>query len=128
MILFLSEVFMLMIFNSLMIFGLFNAATYRLKADIMIDPVKITRDMIDPDSIEVLSFVRVWIENNFGEFMSRPLISCPYCMASVHSVLPYFAIFHSSITDLHVLIFFPLYICALSALNYSVKKLFIYSH
>jgi hypothetical protein len=121
--LFLGEIFLLMIFNSLMIFGLFNAGTYKLKAEVMIEPVKVKHDMIDPNSIEVLSYVRVWIENNFGETIARPLIACPYCMASFHSAIPYFTYFNGSVTD-QVLIFYPLYICALSALNYSIMKIF----
>lgn len=125
----LIDVFLLMIFNSMIIYGIFNAGTFRIRTDVLTVPDKIRREHIEEDTIEAFTMIRVWIENNLGEFAARPLISCPRCMASIHSLIPYAIMFHVQILEgnLHVLLFYPFYICALSALNHAVKKIFMYN-
>lgn len=123
---FLLHLILLLIFNSLMIVGLFNASTYKLNSDVMIVPKIVRKQMIDPNSTEVLSWLRIRIENMFGETLSRPLITCPQCMASVHSLIPYFIFNYDPALSAHaitkIILIYPMYICALSALNIFINS------
>lgn len=125
----------LLIFNSLYIFGFFNAGTYKLKSDIIQIPAKISKDMIDPESREILTYFRIMIENKVGDYYSKPIITCPMCMASLHSILPYF-IWNClapnssgglliSLPPISIIAFYPFYICALAAYNKAMKKYFV---
>jgi hypothetical protein len=44
---------------------------------------------IIPKSKGLLWFVSVWSFKLVGMHWSKPLVRCPYCMASVHSVYPF---------------------------------------
>lgn len=135
----------LLVFNALVIFGIFNSATYRLRSEILVIPEKITLSMIDPDSRQILSGFRIWLENKIGLFYSKPFIGCPQCMASIHSVIPYLLFFWNPQyyflslpggIELFVTFpleekyfaLYPLYICALSSVIKATKRIFISEH
>lgn len=54
-----------------------------------------------------------WLEERVPEWWLKPLFGCPTCMASVHSILPYW-LSHDYSTE--ALIIYLLYIPALAAL------------
>jgi len=51
-----------------------------------------------------------------GEYMSKPVITCPPCMASIHGTWFYFA-FVGDAGQWHDLAFWPVYLLALCGLN-----------
>jgi len=120
----------LIVLNSLYIFGLYNAGRYELRPDIMQEPDKVDMSMLRESSIEALSWLRIRIENRVGLFWAKPLISCPRCMASVHSLIPYALVFfvfpwHF---DWRYLVAYPYYMCALSALNKALEPVLASDH
>jgi hypothetical protein len=44
---------------------------------------------IIPETKMILWRVKKWCDKNLSVFMSKPVYSCPTCMASVHGVLPF---------------------------------------
>lgn len=121
-------------FNSLYIFGFFNAGTYRLKSNVLSAPgFRMDRDEvkeqgrtkpadIDPASRELLSYFRIWVENTVGDFYAKPIITCPVCMASLHSVPLYGLLCY--FIGWKLVFIWPLYICALAAVNKALIPVF----
>ena len=62
---------LMLILNSLMIFGIYEVTTYEED-----EQGNITDKM-------ALWFVRRWLLKHFGIFWSKPFVLCPPCMASV---------------------------------------------
>lgn len=135
-----------LIINSLAIYGLFNAGTYKLRSDLMVIPEKLKLSMVDPDHREFLTGFRIWVENHLGPYYSKPIITCPMCMASVHSLIFYIIWFYSPVSYFippdaipmikkgllisfpltpKYLLLYPFYICSLAALNKAVKRIFV---
>ncbi len=135
MILFFLSILCLIILNSLYIYGFFNAGTYKLKMEILTVPEKIRLKHVDPESRHILTGIRLWCENNLGIYLSMPIITCPLCMASLHSIFLYFGAYAAGLLppelSHHIMlktfsipaavIFYPFYICALSAFNKLAK-------
>jgi len=40
----------------------------------------------------ILWKVKLWSDLTLGEFWSKPIYSCPTCMASVHGLFPYWIV------------------------------------
>lgn len=110
------EMFCFLIANSLMIFGI-NKATFFEYCHPDEDKQFCTDDGIDKDSMMVGYKFRKYSLDKFGQFWSKPLFTCPPCMASVWGTL-FFAF-----TGLEI-IHWPLYILMLSGLvtlvNYKI--------
>lgn len=64
--------------NSFMIIGIYTAAHYNTHEGAVVDEGKM-----------VLWRVRYTIERYLGNFWAKPIITCPPCMASFHSIIPY---------------------------------------
>ena len=64
----------------------------------------------------LLGKVGAWIEKTIGEYWSKPLISCPPCMASVHGTWFYLLL----VGDLNW--FLLVYVLALCGLTYIVNS------
>lgn len=130
----LFQIACVMAFNSLYIFGFFNAGTYRLKNSALSAPGfrmdhedikeegRIRKEDINPESRELLSYFRIWVENTIGDFYAKPIITCPVCMASLHSVPVYGLL--CLVMGWKLLFLYPMYICALAALNKALIPVF----
>lgn len=97
--------------NALIIFG-FNKATQfdYCHPDDTGDHCK---DGVDMDSRMILWRVRYFCLKYFGHFLSKPLVTCPPCMASFHSIYVYWMVFPMTVSSL---LYYPLYILLLSGL------------
>ena len=95
---------LLLIFNSLLCFGFWNACYYDKKNNIK----------------SPLWFIESWAK---GKWFYKPLCGCLPCMASFHSIYPYW-IFHYSTNCINInsLLFYPIYVVALSGLNYLIDR------
>lgn len=49
----------------------------------------VPRGTIIPESKMILWWVKYWSDELLGKFWSKPVYSCPTCMASVHGVIPF---------------------------------------
>ena len=101
--------------NSLMIIGLFNAATFDYCHP---DDCKENADYCDDKCIDKYSKMILWrlryySIKYFGDFWSKPIITCQKCMASVHSIYVYF--YFNKLT-LNNLLLYPFYILLLSGI------------
>jgi len=107
--------------NALYIIG-FNRATYFEWMNPTISYNK-NNDEIDEDSKMVLWKLRYWSEKTIGEFWSKPLMTCPTCMASVHGFIP-FLITYMSVYTLSpmVVIYWLFYTLTLAGLATLLNK------
>jgi len=94
------DLLILMLFNALMIVGIYLSTG---------------NDMIFERPAR-------WIEGNINYTLTKPLFNCPTCMASVHSVLPYWYMTQYN-TD--ALIIYLMYIPALAAMSTYIANLII---
>ena len=96
-----TELLLLLIFNSLYIFGFSSATEYGLNVD------------KEPNDKELLWFIR-WYLRNAPDWIQKPIFGCVVCMASVHS-WPYL-LFNHELTLLNGATYI-IYIFALSGFN-----------
>lgn len=96
---------LLLLLNSLVCFGFWNACLY------------IQKDLLNEveEQKGVLWFVEKWAKN---KWFYKPLCGCLPCMASFHSIYVYWIFYPFT---LHNLIWYPVYIIALSGLNYLIE-------
>ena len=107
------ELLTIAIFNAGIIFGINKATQYE-----ECHPEDAGLDFcddngIDKDSKMVGWRLRYWSLKWFGSFWSKPLFTCPPCMASVHGTWFYWIV--SDVT-VQSLLFWPIYILFLSGL------------
>lgn len=62
----------------------------------------------------ILNKPALWIEQKIPYWMTKPLFNCPTCMASVHSIIPYW--YGQSFTMEAVIVYIG-YVCALAGLS-----------
>ena len=101
----------LLLMNSALCFGFWNACNYqpRIHAYDGGDEVK-----------GVLWFIEKWSK---GKWFHKPLCGCLPCVASLHSVYPYWIyMYNSGNMDISALLFYPVYILALSGVNYLIDR------
>ena len=75
-----------LLFNALVIRGLWRAMSYSEDEETG-GPLK--------ESRMLLTGVRVWMQRTLGYFWSKPFVSCPACMASVHGTWYYWLVYNS---------------------------------
>ena len=97
--------------NALVIFG-FNKAT-QFDYCHPEDTGYHCKNGIDMDSRMILWKVRFYCLKYFGQFWSKPLVTCPPCMASFHSLYIYWMVFPLTYWNL---MYYPLYVLILSGL------------
>ena len=111
----------LLIVNSLMIQGLYRSSTFEWKTIVMnnLSSKQMKLSLIDKQFNMLLWWVRYYSLKYIGKKWSKPIITCPTCMASLHSTYfywivgyPYFA--HSLIM---AVVLYPMYVLALAGLN-----------
>ncbi|REJ84542.1 MAG: hypothetical protein DWQ44_08920 [Bacteroidetes bacterium] len=102
------------------IFGIWYAAGFEYNHTVLTIPDKIQPKHVDLESAGPLYRIHIFLQNNIGVYWSRPLISCPPCMASVYSA-PFVIIFIG--ISWHLLWIYPIYATMLCGLNYIILKL-----
>lgn len=106
---------LLAFFNSLLIIGLYNSALYDYchPDDCLEHDQSCDDKCIDKYSKMILYKFRYYAVKYLGEFWSKPVITCPVCMASIHSTYVYWSIVEFSKQSL---ISYPFYILFLSGM------------
>jgi hypothetical protein len=98
----LLHLFPLLAFNALEITGFYTATWYK-----QIDP---KRHEPEEDTKEVLWWVKYYSLKTFGTYWSKPICTCPPCMASLHSL--WFWVFHSfTLQTVVIYIFYVFALC-----------------
>lgn len=87
-----EQLFQLALVNALIIYGLYNAAKFEWKNDspYNINYKTVKESDVDEDSKMIFWRARFYANKWFGEYWAKPIITCPICMASVHSTYIYF--------------------------------------
>lgn len=114
------ELTILVLFNSLFIQGLYRSAMFEWKSNFVYKPTKKNMSIknIDKEFNMLLWFIRYYSIKYFGDKWSKPVITCPTCMASIHSSYFYFGFIFitSSITNVHLMLYVP-YVFAVAGMN-----------
>lgn len=111
--------FILALFNAIVIFGV-NRASYFEYCHPEDTSEDCDCDRVDRSSKMVLYRFRLWSLQSLGEYWSKPLFTCPPCMASVHSLYVYWLVMPFTTG---CLLFYPLYILFLSGLVALIQSL-----
>lgn len=95
---------------------------FEWKSNFMYKPTKKNMELknVDTQYNMILWFIRYYSLKYIGDYWSKPIITCPTCMASIHSTYFYFsyvAINNSDESISTILIFYPAYVIALAGLN-----------
>jgi hypothetical protein len=107
---------LLLIFNSLACFGFWNACLFIPKGTVNDDMTYSNKD-----EKGALWFIEKWAKN---KWFYKPLCGCLPCMASLHSILPYWGyMYFTNSINLATLAFYPLYVLALSGFNYIMNNI-----
>lgn len=105
------DLLIILILNSFVCFGFWNACLY-LPENLILGR--------NEDEKGVLWFVEKWSQ---GKWFYKPLCGCIPCMASIHSTYVYWTfMFVSDAINWESLIIYPIYIIALSGLNYLIDR------
>jgi acyl-CoA thioesterase len=123
-----STLLIVLLLNSLFIVGL-SAITYiEFKTN---SPNRITRKNLSPEHIELQDSQLLWIVRYFllktiGFKWSKPLLTCPTCMASVHGTIWFFGLVYQNcymLTTLEIAVSYVGYMITLAGLNTITSKL-----
>lgn len=113
-----TDIIILLLINSFLCFGFFNAC-HHVKAGSSIYENGITT-IIGKDIKGVLWFIEKWAKD---KWFHKPLCGCLPCMASFHSIHPYWTYMYATNSiNINALLFYPVYILALSGLNYLIDE------
>lgn len=111
----------LIVINSLICIGFYKACRFS-EADsydaIGLEGRRIWEGMPDKSGRMFLWWVRYYIGKVVSDFWAKPIYSCPPCMASLHTILPFtgYAIW-LGISPVTALVVWPFYALAVSGLN-----------
>jgi len=104
------ELIILALINSLIIIGI-NKATHYEEETTYLKTIIIDK--------MIFWKVRFWFLKNLGEFWAKPFVTCPTCMASVHSTYVYWLFMPFTI---HSLILYVIYIPMLAGVTSIVNN------
>ena len=108
------QLFLLALFNSFVIIGLHRASEFEYcHPDECGDAELCNEDCVERDSRMILWRLRHWAIQSLGKFWAKPFLTCPSCMASVHSTYVYWLFMP---VNSGTILFWPLYILFLSGL------------
>ena len=111
------DLLILILINSALCFGFWNACLYE-KEDLKFSPD-------DRKFIPIYSKGVLWRLEKFGKgkFWYKPIGGCLPCMASLHSIYPYWTYMYSTnALNIDAVLFYPVYILALSGVNYLIDR------
>lgn len=118
------EILILLFINSFLCFGFWNACLYI--------PEKVERNWTRTDCHNcfkvtqeevkgVLWRLELWASD---KWFYKPLCGCLPCMASIHSIYPYWLFaYYTDEMNLKAVLFYPIYIVALSGVNYLIDSI-----
>ena len=116
------DLFLLLILNSFVIQGLYRSAMFEWQEIILEIPQgrEMQTKYIDKKYNMILWWIRFYSLKYIGLKWSKPIITCPTCMASLHSIYFYWLLvypyaFNSNL--IKSIYIYPLYILALAGLN-----------
>ena len=110
------ELLVILLFNSLVCFGFWNACLYENTGEI---------DYIDNKIHHRYNKGVLWRLDKWAKdkWFYKPLCGCVPCMASIHSTYVYWAFMYvSDEITVSALMIYPVYILALSGLNYLIDR------
>jgi hypothetical protein len=112
------DLILLLIINSLVCFGFWNACLYIPEVIKKTEYHKCAKcfEVVEEEQKGVLWFIEKWAKD---KWFYKPLCGCLPCMASFHSSYVYWAF---QPFTLESLIIYPVYILALSGLNYLIES------
>jgi hypothetical protein len=106
----------LLLMNSALCFGFWNACLYELTDKLKWNGYNYIKEY----DKGVLWFVEKWAKD---KWFYKPLCGCLPCMASLHSIYPYWIyMYNADNFDLSALLFYPVYVLALSGVNYLIER------
>lgn len=114
------DILILLLINSAVCLGFWNACYYEVKKG----NVQIGSEYDSEHSTEeikgVLWFIDKWSKD---KWFYKPLCGCLPCMASFHSIYPYWsAMYFGNNLSIEAIVFYPIYIIALSGINYLIDR------
>lgn len=109
------DLLILLVVNSFVCYGFWNASNYAPARSVIKQEGDRIVEKIEPEEKGVLWFIEKW---SADKWFHKPLCGCLPCMASFHSTYVYWGYMHSTNSlNLNAVIFYPVYILALSGLN-----------
>jgi len=113
------DLFILLLINSALCLGFWNACFYKpSKIDYSISGESAFEEE-HPEIKGVLWFLEKWGQ---GKWYYKPIGGCLPCMASFHSIYPYWTYMYSTnALNIHAVLFYPVYVVALSGVNYLIE-------
>jgi hypothetical protein len=122
-----SELILLLILNSFYIIGLFHSAMFEWKSNFMYKPNRknMRIENIDSQYNMILWRVRYYSLKYIGDKWSKPVITCPTCMSSLHSTYFYFgyAYWQNQINLIETFVIYPFYVLMLAGINTFIMNL-----
>lgn len=110
----------LLLFNSALCFGFWNACLYEVKDGGIQIGSEYELELKKIEIKGVLWRLEKWASN---KWFYKPLCGCISCMASLHSIYPYWTYMCATNSiNLNAVLFYPVYILALSGLNYLIER------
>lgn len=115
------DILILLLINSAACLGFWNACLYESK-NILVWNDKLSR--LEPKKEYDKGFFWRLEKWGNGKFWYKPIGGCLPCMASLHSILPYWGYMYSTgCLNEHALLFYPVYVLALSGINTIIEDL-----
>ena len=113
------DLIILLIINGLLCLGFWNACLYESQENIQIG------SEYDYKEAKFNKGVLWWLEKwGSGKWYYKPIGGCLPCMASLHSIYPYWTyMYMTGGLNWNALIFYPVYVIALSGFNYLLNEL-----
>ena len=118
-----SELLFILLINMLVIIGFNRATEFDFKQYKRGDKMTTSRTRIEEGSKMIFWFIRFYSLKYLGKFWSKPICTCPTCMASVHSTYVYAFFLFMVHFQIEWIVFYPIYILALAGLSSIVNSL-----
>lgn len=113
----------LILINSLICVGLYKSFQFEYGATKYDDTGEGSfYNAVEEDTKGIFWWWKFYVLDKINYRVSKPLGNCLTCMASVYSVVPYFAYYYDSFTW-DVLVLYPFYILAVAGLNSIFAKI-----
>ncbi len=110
----------LLVFNSALCFGFWNACLYEVNSDGVRLNDQYQLEAKKTEIKGILWRLEKWASN---KWFYKPLCGCLPCMASLHSIYPYWTYMYATNSiNIHAVLFYPVYILALSGVNYLIDR------
>jgi len=118
------DLLILMLINSFVCFGFWNACLYEVeKVKVETGYLENFKKQYRYEDKEIKGVL--WRLEKWGKdkFIYKAIGGCLPCMASLHSIFPYWAYMYSTnAINLNALLFYPVYVLALSGVNFLIEN------